>query len=265
VNFDRHRQSTLSCALGIAYESSQELSLRSKLSVVQGLVTACVCAFLLAGCGGSSSSSSSKPTDLVPYAVNAYFVASPDMTVSGQLYASNLNNDPMTYSLQNDPTDGTVNVDKDTGVITYTPNSNFTGTDRFTYIATDSAGDSAPAGVTVLVNPNPPTVSVFGAPVYVHNGTPASVDFTVSLSNAPNGQATVNYATSDGTAVAGTDYTATSGTLTFGPSVLSQTITVQLSGVEAQASRAFALQPERESGPGAGNGRGRSALLPRAA
>ncbi|MGH8427409.1 MAG: Calx-beta domain-containing protein [Gammaproteobacteria bacterium] len=221
--------------------------MRSKLSV-QGLMTACLCAFLLAGCGGGSSSSSPKTTDLVPYAVNAYFVTSPDMTVSGQLYASNLNNDPMTYSVQDDPTDGTVDVDKDTGVITYTPNSNFTGTDTFTYIATDSAGDSAPAGVTILVNPNPPTVSVFGAPVYVHNGTPTSVDFTVSLSNAPNGQATVNYATSDGTAKAGTDYTATSGTLTFGPGVLSQTIAVQLSGVEAQASRAFTLQLSNPSG-----------------
>ena len=39
---------------------------------------------------------------------------------------------------------------------------------------------------------------------------------------------TVDYATSDGTALAGNNYTATSGTLTFGEGVTSQTITVPL-------------------------------------
>jgi hypothetical protein len=42
---------------------------------------------------------------------------------------------------------------------------------------------------------------------------------------------TVNYATADGTAVAGTDYAATSGTLTFAPGgPLAQTVTVQVNG-----------------------------------
>ena len=39
---------------------------------------------------------------------------------------------------------------------------------------------------------------------------------------------TVNYATADGTAVAGSDYTATSGTLTFAPGVTSETIRVPI-------------------------------------
>ena len=43
--------------------------------------------------------------------------------------------------------------------------------------------------------------------------------------SASSGQAgTVNYATADGTAVAGTNYTATSGTLAFAPGVTSETI-----------------------------------------
>ena len=41
--------------------------------------------------------------------------------------------------------------------------------------------------------------------------------FLVTLNPAATGTVTVNYATADGTAVAGTDYTATSGTLTFAP------------------------------------------------
>ena len=40
----------------------------------------------------------------------------------------------------------------------------------------------------------------------------------------------VGYSTADNTATAGADYTATSGTLTFGPSDSTKTITVQVKG-----------------------------------
>ena len=54
--------------------------------------------------------------------------------------------------------------------------------------------------------------------------------FTVSLPNADSHSVTVNYATADGTASAGSDYVATSGTLTFAPGQTSQTITVFVNG-----------------------------------
>ena len=60
----------------------------------------------------------------------------------------------------------------------------------------------------------PPTFNVFDAAV---NEADGSVGFLVTLSPAASGTVTVDYATVDGTAVAGTDYTATSGTLTFAP------------------------------------------------
>ena len=41
---------------------------------------------------------------------------------------------------------------------------------------------------------------------------------------------TVQYATANGTATAGSDYTATSGTLTFTPGQLTQTVTVPVLG-----------------------------------
>lgn len=52
--------------------------------------------------------------------------------------------------------------------------------------------------------------------------------FTVSLSAAVNYPVTVNYATQDDTAIAGLDYQATSGTLTFAPGETSKVITVQV-------------------------------------
>ena len=60
----------------------------------------------------------------------------------------------------------------------------------------------------------PPTLNVLDTAV---NETDGSVGFLVTLSPAASGTVTVDYATVDNTAVAGTDYTATSGTLTFAP------------------------------------------------
>jgi len=56
--------------------------------------------------------------------------------------------------------------------------------------------------------------------------TPAQM--AVNLSFASGQTVTVNYATADGTATSGSDYTATSGTLTFAPGVTTQTIDVPI-------------------------------------
>ena len=71
-----------------------------------------------------------------------------------------------------------------------------------------------------------PVLSV--ADAEANEGSGATVDFTVTLSRAASGTVTVDYATADGTATAGEDYTAASGTLTFAAGVLSQTVAVTL-------------------------------------
>ena len=53
-----------------------------------------------------------------------------------------------------------------------------------------------------------------------------AVEFTVSLSEASARQVTVQYATSGGTAASGTDFTETSGKLTFGANETSTTVSV---------------------------------------
>ena len=59
-----------------------------------------------------------------------------------------------------------------------------------------------------------------------NEGAGASAAFEVSLSNAAAGTVTVDYATADGTAKAGADYTATSGRLTFAAGETSKTVNV---------------------------------------
>lgn len=68
--------------------------------------------------------------------------------------------------------------------------------------------------------------------VTVAEGNAGSIDavFTVSLDTPSGAPVTVSYATANGTATAGSDYTANAGTLTFAPGVVSQTITVAVSG-----------------------------------
>ena len=74
----------------------------------------------------------------------------------------------------------------------------------------------------------PPALSINN--VTVNDGTAgATADFTVSLSQAATTAVTVDYATANGTATAGTNYTATSGELTFKPGVLDQVIAVPIS------------------------------------
>ena len=70
----------------------------------------------------------------------------------------------------------------------------------------------------------PPAISVSDATVQEAEG--ATLEFSVTLSHASSRTVTVSYATQDGTATAGPDYTATSATLTFNAGDLSQTVEV---------------------------------------
>ena len=60
------------------------------------------------------------------------------------------------------------------------------------------------------------------------NGVAGAIDFRVTLSAPLSQQITVNYATTNGTAAAGLDYTSTTGTLTFAPGVTEQIVRVNL-------------------------------------
>jgi hypothetical protein len=75
-----------------------------------------------------------------------------------------------------------------------------------------------------------------------YNNYAASFTFTVSLSAAYDHEVTVNFTTIDGTAVAGVDYVATSGTLTFAAGVTTQSITVDVLDQTSIYDKYFAVQ-----------------------
>ena len=85
----------------------------------------------------------------------------------------------------------------------------------------DSRKLSHPTSATVA---GPPAISISDATVQEAEG--AVLVFTATLSHASSRTVTVDYATSDGTAVAGSDYTAASGKLTFNAGQTSHTVQV---------------------------------------
>jgi len=76
------------------------------------------------------------------------------------------------------------------------------------------------------VPPPLPTLSIGDSSVVEGNRGRSQLQFTVSRSGSGEGTVSVDYRTVAGTALAKSDYTAASGTLTFPPGVWSQTITI---------------------------------------
>ena len=88
----------------------------------------------------------------------------------------------------------------------------------------DYASPDGSEGVFVTVTDDGGAVQVGAYPATVREGATASV--TVWLSRASTGFVTVDYATENGTATAGSDYTAVSGTLTFLSGATRQTVQI---------------------------------------
>ncbi len=100
-----------------------------------------------------------------------------------------------------------------------------------------------------------PSVSV--ADASANEGTDANAAFTVSLSRAfttAGHRVTVDYATADGTATAGADYTATSGTLTFAAGEKTKTVNVPvLDDAVDEGEETFVLRLSNVQGARAGD------------
>ncbi len=95
--------------------------------------------------------------------------------------------------------------------------------------ATIAAGKGTAVG-TILDDDHSSLLSVSDATVDEPASGTAQLTFTVSLEPASARTVKVDFATADGTASAGSDYTATSGTLTFNPGELTKTVTVDVIG-----------------------------------
>ncbi len=106
------------------------------------------------------------------------------------------------------------------------------------------------AGVGTIVNDDVvlPTLSIADASVAEGQAGTSVLTFTVSLSQAATGPVSVQYATANGTATAGSDYDAASGTLTFAAGETTKTVQVVVKGdtaVEASETLTVTLSSPR--------------------
>jgi hypothetical protein len=116
------------------------------------------------------------------------------------------------------------------GDTTSEPDETFTVT---LFSPTNATLETAQATGTITTDdiaPATPSVSIAGASLAEGNSGTANAGFTVTLSAASASTVSVQYATANGTATAGSDYTTTSGTLTFAPGQTSKPIPVPVIG-----------------------------------
>ena len=122
---------------------------------------------------------------------------------------------------------------------------------------------SAPSGATladgtgaatILDDDEPPELVIDDAPPLAEGG---AAEFVVRLSAASGGAVTVAYRTVDGTATAGSDYTAASGTLRFAPGETSRTVSVAvLADERVEGDEQFTAELSQPSGATIADGTG---------
>ncbi len=113
--------------------------------------------------------------------------------------------------------------------VTQVSNQGTVSGDNFTSVQTDDPADGGSADPTVTPILTPPDISIHDASVAEPSSGSAPAAFAVVLSHAYSQTVTVNYTTATGganPATAGTDYTTTSGSVTFNPGETVQTISV---------------------------------------
>ena len=106
----------------------------------------CAISHAIVGGGGGNTT---------PTASNGSVSTNENTAVNGTLSGSDTDGDTLTFAVVTSPAHGTVTISNAaTGAFTYTPASNYTGSDSFTFHVTDNAGNvSGTATESVTVNP----------------------------------------------------------------------------------------------------------------
>ncbi|MBD2518107.1 M10 family metallopeptidase C-terminal domain-containing protein [Nostoc sp. FACHB-973] len=138
-----------------------------------------------------------------------------------------------TATLTINPTADTTFESNETVVLTLASGTGYTiGTT--TSVTGTITNDDSSSSISINLSNNQTIVEGYTSP---QNAT-----YTVSLSNASTQTITVQYATANGTATAGVDYTSTTGTLTFNPGDTSKVINIPiLNDSINEADKTFSL------------------------
>ena len=118
-------------------------------------------------------------------------------------------------------------------------------------------------GLNPIVLASQPVPSFFINNIVVSEGTNGTKQavFTVTMAPPATNSATVNFSTMDGTALAGSDYVATNGTLSFAAGQTTNTVSVTLTpDMPAESDEEFFVQLSNGVGALIGQGMGRALI-----
>jgi VCBS repeat-containing protein len=143
-----------------------------------------------------------------------------DTPLTGNLTATDLDLDSLTYSKVTDPAHGSVTVNAN-GSFSYTPAANYNGPDSFTFKANDGFVNSNTAtfSITVVAVNDAPSISNIVDQTIAEDATTGALSFTVNDVETPAGSLTVSGSSSNTTLVP-------NGNIFFGGAGSSRTVTV---------------------------------------
>jgi hypothetical protein len=173
-----------------------------------------------------------NPVDYPPVANGVNVSTNENSPVTVTLSGTDVEGSSLSFAIDQDPSHGTLGAMSD-HTVTYYPAGNFSGTDTFTYYASDGEQASSSATVTVTVNavtqsagvtitPNGGPLSVI-EPGLFGDETSASGTYTVVLNTQPTADVTISVATD------GSQLQVSPASLTFTAQnwAVAQTVTVQ--------------------------------------
>jgi hypothetical protein len=124
--------------------------------------------------------SSTTSTNHAPVAQNGTLSIKEDNTGTGTLSATDADGNTLLYSIVTQPAHGTITLDSYTGRFTYSPSSNYNGSDSFTFKAQDNLLSSNTATVSITIS------SVNDAPVASNDSAQTIVNQSVTISVLSN-------------------------------------------------------------------------------
>jgi hypothetical protein len=150
----------------------------------------------------------------------------------------------------------TANINTALNGMTFIPNQGYSGAASL-QITTNDQGNVGSGGAlsdsdTVAITVNEGGVLAFSAATYTAGENGGSVTITVNRTGGTAGEARVTYSTSNGTATAGSDYTAASNTLIFADGATTQSFAISISDDSAfEGDETFTVTLSNASGSGA--------------
>jgi len=139
---------------------------------------------ILTACEGGGGGDTNTDNNTAPQAIAQSVTVNENGFQALALSGSDVDDDALTYTVQSQPTNGSLGGTAPN--LTYTPNANYIGRDSFTFNANDGTLDSNTATVSITVNPANPTNSAPQAAVQsvtVDEDNPIAVTLTGNDAN----------------------------------------------------------------------------------